>query len=294
MKGGAVAKFDLLRTYLSPAEDERVVRAYHCTSHKSKLLSLDAEGYLTITNKRVVFYAYGSSYQGRSILQSEIPIEDVSGINSYKGTYFSLLHILGVIIVTFIVASILNALIIAVAGGATLFASYKQSSNGNWTDVWQVLLWILAIGTLVGSFYVPKDRAFRSILAALSAMFFAQIVGVSSLGALSLILGRDTGRNIVAFIAGIVAFAVGIYTLVCFFWYARREAISLAIGSRGGSSTPIAISGVPSFSLYNTAAFKALSAEPAIDAEMMIKELGAMILDIQTLGDLGIQKWQVH
>jgi len=31
---------------------------------------------------------------------------------------------------------------------------------------------------------------------------------------------------------------------------------------------------------------------PAVDAESMFKELGAMVTDIQTLGDNGIQKWQ--
>ena len=80
-----------------------------------------------------------------------------------------------------------------------------------------------------------------------------------------------------------------IYALVCYYWYSRGQTIALTIGSKGGSSTPIAVSGVTGFN--NTAAVRALTAEPAEDADAVIKELGALITDIQALGDLGIQKW---
>jgi hypothetical protein len=42
----------------------------------------------------------------------------------------------------------------------------------------------------------------------------------------------------------------------------------------------------------NISAGKSLNAEPAEDAEEMLKELGALILDIQMLGDYGIDKWK--
>lgn len=112
----------------------------------------------------------------------------------------------------------------------------------------------------------------------------------TSLSSRLLSLKAEGYLTVWSFIFTVIA---GIYTLVCFFWYARRETVSLAIGSKGGSNTPIAISGISGFGLYNTAALRALSAEPAPDAEAMIKELGAMISDIQTLGELGVRKWQM-
>ncbi len=57
-------------------------------------------------------------------------------------------------------------------------------------------------------------------------------------------------------------------------------------------STPISISGASGIGIFDVSAGKALNAEPAEEAEPMLKELGAIILDIQTLGDFGIDKWK--
>jgi hypothetical protein len=86
-------EFKLLEGPLTPAEGEAVVRTYHTTSLSSGLLGLKAEGFLTVTNLRVVFYGFGSAFAGPSILHSEVPIADVSGITSYKGAYFSVIHL---------------------------------------------------------------------------------------------------------------------------------------------------------------------------------------------------------
>jgi hypothetical protein len=37
---------------------------------------------------------------------------------------------------------------------------------------------------------------------------------------------------------------------------------------------------------------RALNAEPAKDTEQMLSELGALILDIQKMGDFGVEKWR--
>ena len=70
----------ILGQSLVPAEEEQTVKTYHCTSFKSRLLGLSAEGYLEVTNKRVIFQATG----GDSLIHSEVPIEEVSGISIFK------------------------------------------------------------------------------------------------------------------------------------------------------------------------------------------------------------------
>ena len=67
---------------VSLSESEILVKMYHCTTLKRPSI----EGYLTITNKRVVFHGHGFSGGGKNRLVSEFPIEDVSGISSYYGT----------------------------------------------------------------------------------------------------------------------------------------------------------------------------------------------------------------
>jgi hypothetical protein len=42
----------------------------------------------------------------------------------------------------------------------------------------------------------------------------------------------------------------------------------------------------------NSTALETLGASPAGDASLVTRELGALLLDLQQLGDLGIQKWK--
>ena len=97
------------------------------------------------------------------------------------------------------------------------------------------------------------------------------------------------GIAAVAFLFGFMAI---IYTLYCIVWYARRPTFAIAISSKGGSDTPISISGASGWGIFDVSAGRALTAEPVADAEPMLKELGAVILDIQMLGDMGIDKWK--
>lgn len=280
--------FDLLHDHLTPAEGETTVRSYHCTSLSSWLLSLKAEGYLTVTNKRLVFYASGSSLGGKSILHSEVPIADVSGINSYKGTHFSFSHLLTALVVSFVLGSVIAVMVsgvLAVIGTALV----SSARNRDFWSLAQNVPVILAIGAVAGSFLFPRNSIVRPVGSACGAML---LIGRSSIdffgGLLGSLLGNGEGGGGLLYLFSLLSV---IYTFVCLFWYARRETISLAVGSKGGSSTPITISGLSSFGLSNMAAQRAFTAAPAQDAEPMIRELGAMVTDIQVLGDFGINKW---
>lgn len=292
-------RFRLLTENLSPADNELEVKSYHCTSFKSSLLSLNAEGYLVVTNKRVVFHAFGTSFVGKSILQSEVPIEDVSGISIYKGSYFSLMHLFGAFFLSVFLGSVVHSILVSIMYSLVRSALQDQSfsnlenlqttSDSLYTSL-QVLLWLIAGASLLVSFFPSKENILRSALATLATFTLAELGGLSYLTSeIQGLLDSDQGSS--SFMLTL-AMIVGIYALVCFFWYARRPTMSLAVGSKGGSNTPIAISGISSFGIYNTAASKALSAEPAEDADALLKELGAMIMDIQGLGDLGINQWR--
>ena len=102
---------DLLAGNVVPAEGESTVRTYHCTYYREKALGLKSGGFLGITNKRVIFQAAGDTPSGRSLIQSEVPIADVSGINSFKGTYFNFFSLLGSILLDLLVMSIIPVLL---------------------------------------------------------------------------------------------------------------------------------------------------------------------------------------
>lgn len=277
------ARVDLLRGRITPAEGETTVRTYYCTYYKSRLLGLTASGYLSATNRRLIFHAQGESSAGTSVIQSEVPIADVSGISSYKGTYFNfgslLLALLVSVFVSGLISSILPALLALL--GLRDYNTYLA------------LEWILGITASIVSFFIPNKSIWRSIFAATGAAVFTVIGGLSAVtglfgGLFGNLFGRMSGGSVIALL---LAFAMVIYTLACVLWYARRPTFTLAVNSKGGSSTPINISGATGIGLFDVAAGKALTAEPAEDAEPMLKELGALVLDIQTLGDYGITKW---
>lgn len=264
----------LLKKSVTPAEGEISVRTYHCTYYRSQLFGLSASGYLEITNKRVIFQASGESSLGASIIHSEVPVADVSGISSYKGIYVSF----GRLIAAFVVSLILSSLVPVIT---TLVAQIARDYDALVYSGWAIAL--LGFG---GSFFVSKQSIWRSVLASASASALRVVGGGSQLFGVALGFGRSTDWII------LLSIPVAIYALVCFFWYAQRPAFSLSVSSKGGSSTPINISGVTGIGIFDAAAGKALTAEPAAEADRLLKELGAVVLDVQTLGDLGVSKWQ--
>lgn len=282
-------KKDLLKANITPADAEVSARTYYCTYYKSRLLGMEASGYIGVTNKRVIFQALGTSNAGSSVLQSEVPIADVSGISSYKGTYFSFGHLIMALFASFLAATLTTS-IVTVLG--TIIGLASQSF-----DALSAVGWLLAIGALIFSLGLSGVSIWKSVLATISSVAFSIAGGGSLIGGFSRNLfslgqSQSSGSGGVAILAFLLAFAVGIYVLSCIIMYARRPTFSLAINSKGGASTPINITGASVLGLFDVSAAKALSAEPTEDSERMLEELGAVILDIQMLGDMGMEKWK--
>ncbi len=291
---------DLLKEKITPAEGEVSVRTYYCTYYISRLLGLEAWGYLGVTNKRVIFQALGTSNAGSSVIQSELPIADVSGISSYKGTFFSFGHIAMAIFASMVAGSMVLTIIGSLATIIGLAVAY--SSKGDLTGVgwFAVIGWILGVGCFLISLSIARNLIWRPILAAVSSTGFIIAGGGGMIGMLGnlakLFLSQNNASYAstgLAMLAFILSFLVAIYIGFCVVWYARRPTFSLAISSKGGSDTPISISGASGLGLFSVSAGKALTAEPASDAERMLQELGAVILDVQMLGDMGLSKWKV-
>lgn len=277
---GRVSLMDLLTERITRADGERTVRTYFCTYYKSKMLGLMAHGYLSVTNRRLIFHAQGESSAGQSVIQSEVPIADVSGISSYKGTYFSFGSMLVAFIASVVVSGFVSSIFPVILG---LLVKPRDF------DAYTAIEWLIAIVFSVASFFIKNSSIWRSILASTGASAFTFIGGLAAVtNLLGSALGRANGGQLIAIL---IAIAMVFYTIACIIWYSRRPTFSLAVNSKGGSSTPINISGATGIGIFDMAAGKALSAEPAQDAEQMLKELGAVVLDIQTMGDYGIQKW---
>lgn len=266
------------------AEGEKTIKGYLCTYYKSKIFGLKANGNLIVTNKRIIFHAQGSAVSGNSIIQSEIPVENVAGLTSFKGNSFTFWTFLGVFL-----AGIVGSNIVA-----TLISTIRTQSY----DAFLVVGWILAAIAFLASFYFPFQRIWRSILVFLASALIG-IMGsgnlisaiTSALNPFGSLMGNSYGSSFGAFFMTLIAAGLFIYGIVCTVKYSFRPVFSLNIIASNGNSAPISIgNGLVGFS--SSAASRALTAEPAQDSEKVVSELGALILDIQKMGDLAIEKWK--
>jgi hypothetical protein len=99
-------------------------------------------------------------------------------------------------------------------------------------------------------------------------------------------------QSSVPFLSSLILFVA--FVVICFNLFGRGHTFSLLIGSKTMKDTGILISGNISqaFSVGNNTALQTLAASPSIDAEAVTREIGALIMDVRHLGDLGIKKWQ--
>ena len=279
-------RFELIGKHLSPAEGEVVVRTYHCTNLSPifALIGLKSDGYLTVTNKRVVYFAEGSSgYRaaGNSQLYNEVPIADVANISLSKGTRFSFLRLLCAIVC----GSLCSAAVAGVLG--TLAQLTPSAFQSPYLLRMGVFLQLTAACLLaLRSMSIPRESIARYMLASSS---LALLVSPAALG----YYGALTSERVI-YLPGVVLLGIPLlcYSFWCLYWFMRRGYLIMAIHSKSGISSPIRVVGVSWWGRINVAADFASNMAPAVDADAMFKELGAMVTDIQTLGDHGVQKWQ--
>lgn len=108
---------------IAMAENERLVRKYMCSSLKRPR----CEGYLTVTNKRVIFHAKGTS----SRVSKEIILDSVSGLDCFYGMdirlggiiFGALLALTGIFGLKYYT---LPSLVILVLGVLLILASIKR------------------------------------------------------------------------------------------------------------------------------------------------------------------------
>jgi len=85
-----------------------------------------------------------------------------------------------------------------------------------------------------------------------------------------------------------------IYFFIYRMFFGTNRTFSLQIASKTSQGKGITIRGANGISLFrkDDTPGSTIIAKPAEDAELIARDLGALIMDIQQLGDLGIQKWK--
>jgi len=271
------------------SDNEQVVRNYECTKH-TRFFSAPVIGYLTITNKRVVYHSQAKSLSGSSAIVSELPLDDVSGINtsvsaSFNWAFFAVFCLI-MYFVTYLFTSILPSFLTGWGMSILLLLPYliAQLFEKNILSQEIQQQFLQNINAIPGSDILRKrDRNYY-----VGVFRFIFLIGLA-LAAWNIVMNsRMIQFSLVTFaLLGVVYF--WIYRAI----FSRVRSFNLAITSRSPKNAGIVIPGNP-LSLFlggDTAAIQSLYAGPGQDAERVVSELGAVLTDIRQMGDLGIQKW---
>lgn len=269
---------------------EQVVRSYQCTEFR-QWFSRPTIGYLTITNKRLVFHSVGKSLTGKSYLVNEMPLEDVAGISVYEGVSINWIAVAVFSFITYFFATAILTVFTSTFWAyfiAFLFilphiALWLLKSNILDNSIREQILSTID-GFFNGSF---KARDYLDVIMKYTRYPF-------NFGLLLIVWGINKliEQNSVPFLSSLVLFLA--FAVICFNLFGRGHTFSLLIGSKTMKDSGILISGNISqaFSVGNNTALQTLAASPSIDAEAVTREIGALIMDIKHMGDLGIKKWQ--
>lgn len=190
------------------AENEVVVRQYRCCEIKRP----KASGDLTVTNKRLIFHADGTS----SRVVKEVPISAVSGLDCFMG--------------------------MNIRWGMLIFG-----------------ILLILIGFLGFGFLLESGTRYGG----------GAIVG--GIGGVPIMLALALGALLI-FLAFRRSFLMCIYAQ-------NTSCSSISLGSGTFSR------GAGNGALYT------LASEPAASTARMMVELGALVQDLQTMGDHAVEKW---
>lgn len=263
-------------TKIQAGNDEFIVKTYHASKFRSRFTNVRSDGHLYITNQRVIFRAVATD----SLIHSEIPIDNVSGVNMYYGEYRDWMNLL-----------IFFAFVFGVM--APLFALLNAANFIGGSDNSGVQVIIFGVGLLTLILAITSNHKINKAYTVfysepgLKLSTFQQ--GIVSIISLMCFLWLSTsGFNVFTLLLSLGSLLLTISAIRAI---PRKHSMSLAIISKGGSSTPIMIAGANSNGMVFSAAAQALEAEPGADASKLVEELGAIIHDIQTLGTLGVERW---
>ncbi len=279
-------------TELLFSDGEQIVRTYQCTQVR-QWFRKPVSGFITVTNKRVIYHAEEKTSREDSAVISEMPIEDVAGISSSISSQKSWIWIplifAALYVVNNILGDVLPDFLTHWAVAIMLMVPYlihllfeKNILNQNISEQIQRNLDESNAGGV--------GRALSSP----TATFIYRILFFAGLNLLAWYIGTRTELGYSIPLAYFVLlFGVAFWIFKTYF--GRQLSFNLAISSKTAKGGGIQISGdlLSLFGAAFSAAAKSMNSTTGDDAPTLIKELGAMILDIQQMGDLGIQKWMV-
>lgn len=267
------------------ADSEKILRTYETTTLARWFWQKPVIGYITVTDKRVLYHSESDSSAGGTKLVSEIPIEDVSGLSTWVGNSFNWLGF-----VLFAVAMYL---------GTGLLGRIAPGLLYNWP-------WALLLVSPYVIFWMFERNILSNEIRDQLVENLRPITSLSFLETKDTAFYRRTFRGlflvgtilIVSNLSARLPFGGQLLLLAAYFIIYRLlfgvvQSFRLTLSSKSSRGSGITINSAGLFSLFgvDATAAQTLSAAPAADAQQVARELGALILDVQQLGEMALKKW---
>jgi hypothetical protein len=240
----------LMPSCVEASEGERPVKQYFIASLRSARRMEKAQAKILVTNKRLVFRAYGKSPLGCAILQREFAIGEIKGIESRLGRRLS-------------VAGVAAGLAFVLAFAAVAFWLGRFLVTGS--------LLLAIISSSVASFSFMISAVLLRIRMGAKAALSGAALGMQA--SMFIVTGYP------AFIASTAFAALASTGLACLRGLVPELSISV-LTAEGKAS------------VLKSGRLDYGKVSPSKDVLSLIHELGAIVRDIQEMGEAGADKWR--
>jgi len=256
---------------ISANEGEIPVKQYTVAKLRTIWKLSWAEGRLQVTNKRVIFRAPGRALMGKTILQHEFEIGEIAGIEARKEQRFSLFEAILPILFSYVMMYIFLRIFMP-------FFDRVPFLSGC-IGIGAICAGVIPFFTMHKKFVLKTGLLASAVAACYVFAFYVR--SMSSLGHFLM------------------------WPMVILWWIALilccvKTNLVLVIKTKGATGAveirrkkPVGLFGIFGNSASDKEEYTGFSEVfPMENTEKSIRELGAIISDIQKYGDYGIEKWK--
>lgn len=240
-----------------------------------------AVGKLLITNKRVIFSAKGFDFNGSTNYQQEFSISEIGGVKFRKSYSFKFLRFLFIFIITSIAVGLFGSILFRIFSGE---AGSKLLS----------LLSIVSVAVTGFILFFPGiNNWIKLLVATISMGLSSEIIGMIGLPLIdSFYYGYGYGYS-EGNLAIILALIKIIFLFIAIISVSKLADMEIFVATKGGGEA-VMVKAKKSISILgvNDSNCGYTYVLPARDTEIALREVGAIIDDIQVLGDYGVEKWK--
>ncbi len=270
------------------SEGEFVIRSYQCSVQKAAFSQV-SDGYLQVTNKRVIYANSTKSGGSSNLLVSEVPLEDVGSISSFVGRSLNILLLIPFVIlltlISFVAGDVLPEFMTHWLFGLFLMLPF-------------IIVWLMEKNILNQDLFdrilsnLEMDKDKRKTISAPGETLRKVLRTIFIIGLVLFVAGilnnyeLSRSLGVLRFVLPLVVFTYVYISVIGF-----QNQFGLSVSARSASGSGLTIRSNTFQSLFGKGMSTPGKIIPTADSYTVAKELGALVLDLQQAGDLAVEKW---